>query len=743
MTAPRTDPRLEAVPPPPPAWEPEPAEPQVDLLEQLHVILDARWLVLAVTAAALALGAGYAWLATPIFRSDMLLQVEDKKSSMGAMGDLASMFGSAGWFSDTSRSDAEIEILHSRTISGAVVDALRLDLTAEPVRMRLLGRLFGNRQKGDALADPFLGLSSYAWGGERLQLDRLDVPERLLGKALTLVAGEGGRFTLLDPDGEPLGDGVAGSATSAGPVNLFVAELRAHPGTRFRLSRRDREAATQDLQAQLKVAEKGKRTGILVVSLDGPDRRRIIAILDAVAAAYIRQNVDRKSAEAAKTLEFLETQLPVVHATLDGAEAELERYRTRKGGLDVTLATQSVVARSVELEKNASALQVEYVALRQRFTETHPAVLGLRDKLRQLDGERATIEARLKQLPEAELESARRLRDVKVANELYLTLLAKAQELKVAKAGTLGDVRVLDPALRLLAQVAPQQGQILGLALFLGLLGGVGLAFARRALDQGIEDPDQLERASNIPVFASVPFSAAEARRDDGKGMPGPLLAVLKPRDLAVESLRSLRTALQFALVEAGAQVVAVSGPAPGVGKSFVTANLGHLLAEAGKRVVVVDADIRRGTLHRHFGHERGLGLADVIAGLPLEQALRQTDMPGLALLTSGTLPPNPAELLGSERLARLIGELAGKFDLVLLDTPPVLAVTDAALVARHAGVNLLVARSGQHPLRELLAATRLLGRSGIRTNGFVLNAVRLDRGLGRRSVYHYQYKYE
>jgi tyrosine-protein kinase Etk/Wzc len=409
-----------------------------------------------------------------------------------------------------------------------------------------------------------------------------------------------------------------------------------------------------------------------------------------------------------------------------------------------------VVARSVEVEKAASELQVEYAALRRRFTETHPALLALSDKLRRLDGERAAIETRLKTLPEAELESARRLRDVKVANELYLTLLNRAQELKVVKEGTLGNVRILDAALLPVKPVSPKRGQVVAMALLLGLVGGVGLAFARRALDQGVEDPDQLERATGIPVFVSVPLSRVEAARaatasssTSSATQPAQLLASSAPHDLAVESLRSLRTALQFALMEAETQVVAVGGPAPGVGKSFVTANLGYLLAEAGKRVLVVDADIRRGTLHRSFGLSRGPGLADVIAGLPLEQALHQGGRPGLTVLTSGVLPPNPAELLASDRLARLIAELAGRFDLVLLDTPPVLAVTDATLVARHASVNLLVARSGRHPLRELLTAARLLGRSGIRVNGFVLNGVQLDRGLGRRSAYHYQYKYE
>jgi tyrosine-protein kinase Etk/Wzc len=726
-------------PPPVTAFEPDPPGEQVDFAEYLHLVLDARWLVLGVMAAALAAGGAWAFLATPTYRSDALIQVEEKKSGLGALGEIATMFGDSAAPAET-----EIEILRSRTVAGAVVDALRLDLVAEPWRFPVVGRAVARQHQGDGLTPPPLGLGRYGWGGERIRVERLELPAALLAEPLTLVAGEAGVFELLDPAGRSLGAGKVGSLLASGGVELLVAELRARPGTRFHLTRQGREAAVRHLQEELKVAEKGKKTGIIVVSLEGPDPHRIAAILDAVAGAYQRQNVERKSAEAGKTLQFLESQLPLVRTGLDAAEQELERYRTVKGGLEVSLAAQAVVARSVEVEKAASALQVEAAALRQRFTDTHPALLALRDKLRRLDGERAGIEARLKTLPEAELESARRLRDVKVANELYLSLLNRAQELKVVKEGTLGNVRVLDPALHADRPVSPRRGQAVLLSLVLGLAGGIGLAFARRALDQGVEDPDRLERATGIPIFASVPFSDVEAARAAREASPSTvqLLALGEPEGLAVESLRSLRTALLFALVETGSRVVAVSGPSPGVGKSFVVANLAHLLAESGKRVIVVDCDLRRGTLHRIFGQPRSLGLADVIAGQPLEEALRATGQPRLALLTSGTLPPNPAELLSSDRLARLMEELAGRYDLVLLDTPPVLAVTDAALVAAHAGVNLMVARSGAHPVRELLAAVRQLGRGGIRVNGFVLNAVHLDRGLGRRSAYHYQYKY-
>jgi tyrosine-protein kinase Etk/Wzc len=294
--------------------------------------------------------------------------------------------------------------------------------------------------------------------------------------------------------------------------------------------------------------------------------------------------------------------------------------------------------------------------------------------------------------------------------------------------------------------IAPRKLAVLAVSLLLGLAAGVAAAFTRRALDHGVEDPDAVERTFGVAVSASVPHSAAQAVDDHTarrERRPVALLAAVDPKDLAVESLRSLRTSLQFALVEARNAVVAVGGPAPGVGKSFVTANLGHLLGEAGKNVLLVDADLRRGHLHRHFRLERGVGLSDAISGeVSIEEAVRGTSSTNVSILTTGTLPPNPAELLGSERFQRLVADLAGRHDVVLMDTPPVLAVTDAALVARHAGVNLLVLRAGKHPMREIAAALRQYGRNGVRVQGIVMNDVRLDRGLGRRNAYHYQYKY-
>jgi tyrosine-protein kinase Etk/Wzc len=745
MTPRRGEVPLEVVESPPPAPEPagyssgDPGPDEVSLSEYLDVLVAGRWLVAGAVALALLAGAGYAFLAPPVFRTDALVQVEDRKAGVGLLGDLSSAFG------DSSAAETEIEILRSRALVGAVVRALALDVVAAPRRLPLAGGAIARRHPGEEVAPPLLGLAAYGWGGEKITLDRLEVPPELVGEPLTLVAGEGGRYRLLGPDG-PLLEGEVGSAAAGRGIGLFVSELHARPGLEFVLVREARDETIAKLQEELRISEKGKKTGILRLALDGRDPRLAAAILDTLATAYVRMNVERRSAEAGKTLEFLEAQLPILRANLEAAERELEGYRSAKGSVDVTLEGRTAIERAVEIERAVSTLKVEHAALRQRFTEDHPALVALANKVRRLESERDAVEARLKKLPHAELESVRRTRDVKVANELYLVVLNKAQELKVVKEGTIGNVRVLDAAIVPAKPVAPRKAAVLALSLLAGLGLGVAGAFVRRALEQGVEDPEAIERATGIGVHATVPHSTlqrAAEQRARKERRPVPLLAREEPRELAVESLRSLRTSLQFALAEARTPIVAVSGPAPSVGKSFIAANLAHVLGEAGKRVLAIDADLRRGRLHQYFGEERGRGLAEAVAGsVTVGEVIRETRSPNVTLLTTGALPPNPSELLASERFERLLADLAARHDVVLVDTSPVLAVTDSALVARRAGVNLLVLRAGRHPPRELAAALRQLGRNGALVHGIVLNDVRLDRGLGRRNAYHYQYRY-
>jgi len=455
--------------------------------------------------------------------------------------------------------------------------------------------------------------------------------------------------------------------------------------------------------------------------------------------------VDRRSAEAEKSLAFLSGQLPTLRENLDSAEAALEKYRRTNGRVDVGLETKGVLDRSADAERRLSELLLQRAELRQRFTDNHPLAMTLEDKIGKLRAERDATASRLRDLPEAEMRSASLLRDVKVANELYLLVVNKVQELKVVKSGTVGNVRLLDSAVRARRPVRPDPLPALAAALAVGLALGLGLAFLRRALARGLEDPEAVERVSGLSVYASIPHSPAQAglARSQRRGAPGenPLLALHDPSDLAVEAVRSLRTSVAFALAEADNNVVALGGPSPGVGKSFVAANLAQVLAESGSRVLLVDADLRKGRLHELLGGAGDPGLADmIVAGEPLPGAVRATAQAGLDFLPRGRTAPNPSELLGSERFRKVMDWASRSYDVVVVDTAPILAVTDGALVSRLCGVNLLVLRAGRHPVREIGAALKAYVQGGVQLHAVVLNGARPSRAGGHG--YHYQYSY-
>jgi tyrosine-protein kinase Etk/Wzc len=718
---------------------------ETTLVDAIAIVFENWRSVTVILALSVFGAAGYLLLASPTFRSDVLVQVEDKQKTLPGLDDLENMLG------DKNLADTEIEIIRSRSLIGAVVDRLNLTVVTTPHRFPVFGGALARRYDGDDVAGPLLGMTRYAWGGERLVVTRVDVPDVLLQKKLTLVARDGRRFELFGPDDEMLAQGEVGRAATAphkkGTVSVFVQELEARPGTRFDVMKRRREDVIDDLQTDLKIAEKGKKTGIITVALAGHDPKQTAAILDSVAQNYLRQNIERRSAEAASRLEFLEQQLPGLKKNLDAAEAVLNAYQLKNGTVDLTLETQALLDRASEIEKSISELELTRSELRQRFTEKHPSLLSLQDKAEKLRAERASMEGRLRSLPQQEITSVRLMRDVKVASELYFMLMNKAEELRVVKSGTIGTVRILDPALLPYEPASPKKLIVIPLALLLGISLGVGFAFARSAMDQALKDPDEIESKTGLPIYASVPHSPREERlaRDRKSSGVFRALAIDDPTDLAIESLRSLRTSLQFALVEARNNIITVGGSSPSVGKTFLSVNLAHVLADAGKRVLLVDADLRRGKLHRFFGGQRDAGLSEVVAGQrSLMDVARKTNQPGLEVVSTGKLPPNPSELLGTQGFRAFLAEASGRYDLVLIDVPPILAVTDAALIAVHAGVNLLVLRAGHHPRREIVSALKALSSAGAHVNGAVVNDVQ-SAVIGRygRYAYRYHYHYE
>lgn len=721
-------------------------EEEINLGDYLAVIAESKWLIAFITLLVLMLGAAYAFMARPIFSVDALLQVEDKGNSLGPLNAVAAVF------EGETPVNAEIEILRSRLVIGRAVDALRLYTVAEPRYFPVLGRAVARyRDAATGPVEPWLGREDYAWGGESIQVETFQVPDAVLSKPFTLVAGEAGRYRLLGPSGQPVLEGRVGEPVKAGNdqayYELFVSDLVARPGTRFRLVRNARLATVESVQRELRVSEKGKQSGVLQIGLQGPDPVRVAEVVNTIANLYLRQNVERKSAEAEQTLAFLEEQLPLLKERLESAEAALNAYRLEQGSVDMPKETQVILEKVVEVDSQLTGLKQKREELRQHFTPAHPTIVALDAQIARLAQDLDELSVRVKDLPDTQQELLRLSRDVEVNTQLYTSLLNSAQELRVAKAGTLGNVRIVDYAVPPLEPVKPKKPLVLAVSMVLGLFLGIVAAFVRRALRSGVEDPDLLEKQMGIPVYASIPHSKQQEklgrRLRSRKDQPA-VLAIQDPEDLAIESLRSLRTTLHFAMMEAKNNVIMVTGPSPSVGKSFISVNLGVVLASAGRRVLLMDADLRKGYLNQYLGLGREQGLSDLISGtVDLNQAIHSTSVENLDIITTGAIPPNPSELLLHERFAVTVGQLSRDYDHVLIDSPPVLAVTDAAIIGRMTGAALMVVKAGAHPLREIEQSIKRLKQAGVNLRGILFNDVDISSRTHGYGKYVYQYSYK
>jgi tyrosine-protein kinase Etk/Wzc len=716
--------------------------------EYLATLLAYKWLIIGVTLAAIVAGVLYILAAKPVFRADALLQVEEEASGLISFEALEALGES------TSSVDAEIEILRSRMVLGQVVDALQLDMVAEPRYLPVIGEPIARRFAEAGVAKPWFGQDHRAWGGEQIDIERLDVPVDLLGEPLTLTAGQAGAFTLSDEDATWQFQGQVGERLqvvlpSGSELALFVSHLKARPETEFELIRKARIDTIKELAEEIAIGEKGRGSGIVQISLNGNDRDLQRSILDQVMNVYVRQNVERRSAEAESTLQFLETQLPALKEQLDAAEAAYNSYRLEEGSVDLTSETQSVLASVVQVDNEVVDLQQEREELRQRFKPEHPRIRAIDAKIARLERNRAKLDAEVADLPGTQQRILRLRRDVEVNTRLYTELLNTAQQLRVAKAGTVGNVRIVDHAAVSTEPVAPKKAQILAVAMVLGVLMSLAIIWLVRSLRVTVETPEAIERNLGLPVLATVPHSKTEDKLaravKTGKSKMG-LLAMDDPEDDAVESLRSLRTTLRFTMAESDRGGVLICGPAQGIGKSFVSKNLAVLMAQAGETVVLVDGDMRRGHLHREFGVAKEVGLSEYLSqDLGFGDIVKPTIVEGLDIVTCGERPPNSSELLMNSRLELLIQALLNTYNQVIIDAPPILAISDAATLSRNVGTMIMIARAGQHPVAELEQAVKRMAMSGIKTSGFVLNDLDTTRMRYRYgySGYHYQYKYK
>lgn len=691
----------------------------IDLGRLIGELLDHRKLIITVTAIFTSLAILYALFATPVYQADAMVQVEQKQGN-ALLNNLSQILPNS-----QPDSSPEIALLQSRMILGKTVDDLNLQAVVEqdyfPIFGRGWARLTG--QKDAVLSVGRLYVAKQNGKTPELELTVLDKNKYTI---------TGGDYQL---------EGQVGRLLEAQGLSLLIQVMDAEPGTSFSINYLSRLDAITALLQDFNVVDKGKDSGMLTLSLTGDDPDLVQNTLSNITDNYLAQNISRQAAQDTKSLDFLQQQLPKIRNDLDNSEDKLNAYRKEKDSVDLNLEARSTLDQIVNVDNQLNQLTFREAEISQLFTKSHPTYKALMEKRETLQDEKGRLNKIVSAMPATQQEVLRLSRDVESGRAVYMQLLNRQQELSIAKNSAIGNVRIVDEAITAIKPVKPNKKLVVLIGFVLGGIVAVGLVLVRVFLRRGIESPVQLEELG-INVYASVPVSEWVGRDISKRGMRTKqhqlkFLAVENPTDLAIEAVRSLRTTLHFAMMEAQNNVLMISGASPNAGKTFITSNLAAVISQGGQKVLFIDGDMRKGYSHQLFKHRAENGLSDILSGKSgVEQCIKKVDNANFDFISRGDIPPNPAELLMHTRFEELLNWASENYDLVLVDTPPILAVTDAAIIGRYAGTTLLVARFEQNTAKEIEVSVKRFEQSGVHIKGCILN------GVVKKASSYYSYGY-
>ena len=700
-----------------PAMAFNPTDMTDDLLGLLTLVRRHWFALLFFSIVGLIIGLTYARYSRDVFQSTAILQLDTKSKSGKAISDFGDLFETH------SPALAQVYLIKSLSVMIPVVERLHLNYSVEP--MGLLDRLMHREGRMDLdLFEPPMALMTkeYKWIAEVKSEDSYELFSPLGGSIVVGRVGETYRV--------PVG---------ADSVAICVKSIYALPGQRFLLRKSSVLSVAEGLRKVVNADELGKNTNILEISYADRYPDRAASVLNAIAEMYVRQNVEMRSAEAEKSLEFLEEQLPTIKAKLDSSQQLLTNYRNKVGTVDLGYEARGTLERQVQLKTQLLSLQQEYQEKSRLFKQDHPAMLALAQQQERLQNEIGKEEGKTKKLPATQQDVLKLQQDVEINNQLYTSVLNNIQQLRVVRASEIGNVRIVDKAYIHQKPIKPNRKKI-------ALIGyGCGLGFGcllvlllNRLRNRGVGSSSEIERETGVSVYAKIPKTKINnklAGVNDKRFM----LAAADAEDIAIEKIRALRTALEFSCIDEGGKVLMVTGVAPGAGKSFVSFNLAYLFAKQDKRVLFIDADLRKSRL----SHNKEKGISDILLKVcKLEDAVVDLGS-GAYFLPNGSRTPNPGELVSSKAFAELIDECKAKFDVVVIDTPPNSLVSDAQAIAKLADFGLIVIEYKKHSMEVIQETVDQLNNAKLKKMAIVLNQCVSDgSSYGYGYGYGYRYKY-
>nr|WP_314420606.1 polysaccharide biosynthesis tyrosine autokinase [uncultured Erwinia sp.] len=702
---------------------------EIDLGRIVGELIDHKKLIISITAMVTTLALLYALFSTPIYQADALIQVEQKQGN-ALLDSLSKVLPDS-----PPESAPEISLLQSRMILGQTVDDLILQAAIDEKYFPIFGRGWA-KMLGESVSN--IQLSSFKITGA----DKAN-PE------ITLKVIDNNNYQI--DYGDFSFKGTRGALLEQHGVSILVKNIEAEPGTEFTIQYQSRLQAMNNLLKSFGVAEQSKNSGMLELTITGVNPKLISETLNTISQNYLQQNIERQAAQNEKSLEFLKVQLPKVRTDLDLAEDKLNQYRRQKDSVDLSMEAKSVLDQIVNVDNQLNELTFREAEISQLFTKEHPTYKALIEKKTTLQAERNKFNEKVSSMPATQQEVIRLSRDVDSGRAVYMQLLNKQQELSIAKSSAIGNVRIIDNAITAPAPVKPNKPLVVIVGFILGLMLSSSIVLFKILMRRGIENPEQLEELG-INVYASIPISdwlsskinkksGSKSRSNDGSVF----LAAANPADIAIEAIRGLRTSLHFAMLESSNNVLMISGASPEAGKTFVSSNLSAIISQTGKKVLYIDGDMRKGYAHKLFNADNNIGLSDILSGVNnVEKCVKHSQEGGFDYIARGQTPPNPAELLMRNSMSELIKWASSSYDLVIIDTPPILAVTDAAIIGRYAGATLLIARFEKNTPKEIEISIKRFEQSGVHVSGCILNGIiKKASGYYGYGYNHYGYSYK
>jgi len=690
-------------------------------------LVDNRRLIICITTTITLLTLIYILFATPVYQADAVIQVEQKEGN-AILESLNQMLPDS-----TPQSAPEISLLQSRMILGKTVSDLNLQTVVQQLYFPIFGRGWA-RMMGHApgqLAISRLYLPADGSSAPKVILSIIDANHYLISGKTFKTKGR------------------VGELVEDSNISIKVDKIDANPGDEFSVKYISEFDAIDNLQNNYSVSEQGKDSGMLSLVLTGTDNLLLKRILDDITSNYLAQNIDRQAAHDAKSLDFLKVQLPKVRSDLDTAEDKLNQYRQQKDTIDLPMEAKTVLDQIVNVENQLNELTFREAEISQLYTKDHPTYKALLEKKQTLKEEKERLNSKVSTMPDTQQQVLRLSRDVESGRTVYMQLLNRQQELDIAKSSVIGNVRIIDIPLTRPKPVKPKKILLLAMAVVFGGMFAVGFVFIRLMLHKGINSSESLEE-HGINVYANIPISEwhlsrlrSSSKYNDvkktniSKATRG-LLALENPADLAIEAIRNLRTSLHFAMIETDNNLIMISGASPGVGKTFISSNLAEVISQIGRKVLLIDADMRRGNLHAIFAQDVGLGLSEILTGkAEIDEAVKIARGSNFDYISRGRIPSNPAEILMSRRLEDLLSWASKHYDYVIIDTPPILAVTEAAIIGQYVDTTLLVARFEENTAKQIEVCINRLAQTGVKVTGCILN------GLEKKQGSYYTYGYD